>query len=198
MSLTGGRSPRDQGNRAERLIAKYLDGERIVGSGAYKFSNKNLVGDVDVWIGPRPYLKLEVKTTGKTGPNGPVYSLTSKVLEQMEREAEQYKELGCVWVHYKNNRTQADITVWPLKHFQQFVMDAGLIFTQYPLSLVVRGKKSVRLERDTLLRELPVSGQTTLGMLYCELEVDGVVRSYVIVAGSDVQYALSKIREKHS
>lgn len=198
MSMTGGRSPRDQGNRAERLVAKYLGGERIVGSGAYKFSNKNLVGDVDVWIGPRPYLKLEVKTTAKTGVNGPVFSLTAKVLDQMQREAEQYNELGCVWIHYKNNRPENDITVWPINHLLQFAIEAGMMVRSDNLSYRLEGKKSVRIERNTVLRELPVGGQFTISVLSCYLNVDGEVRSYAIVSGADVQYALAAIREKNS
>lgn len=195
MSMTGGRSPRDQGNRAERLVAKYIDGERVVGSGAYKFSNKNLLGDVDVWISARPYLKLEVKTTGRTGKAGPVYAVPFKVLQQMKEEAEQYRELGCVWVHYKNNRTHNDLVVFPLDHWIKFVNAAHMesVFSDTTLT----GKKSLSLSLNSVLSVLPSGGQHTIGVVQCSLDVDGVVHSYVVVTGSDVQYALTKIRESN-
>lgn len=196
MSLTGGRSPRDQGNRAERLVAKYLGGERVVGSGAYKYSNKNLVGDVDVWLSGRPYIKLEVKTTGRTNKNGPVYSLPYTVLEQMQREAEQYNEFGCVWVHYKNNRTHQDITVWPVHHLANLVADAS--FTVKESDQRVVGKKSVSLERDTLLNAFPAAGQYEIGVVYCELEVDGVRHVYAVASGRDVAYLIEELRRDMS
>lgn len=196
MSTTGGRSPRDQGNRAERLVAKYVNGERVVGSGAYKYSNKNLLGDVDVWVAARPYLKIEVKTTGRTGPSGPVYSLPYLVLKQMREEAEQYNELGCVWVHYKNNRPQNDLVVFPHDHWIQFVNAANMESKRSDVSLT--GKKSLRLILSGVLANMPGGRQNELGMIQCYLDVGGVVHSYVIATGGDVQYALSRIQERNS
>src|SRR5690349_17469071 len=44
----GGLSPRRAGDRVERLVAKELGEKRNVGSGAFKNTNKNLTGDLDI------------------------------------------------------------------------------------------------------------------------------------------------------
>lgn len=190
MSLIGGKTPRNIGNRAERLVAKYLDGQRVVGSGAYKFSNKNLLGDVDIQVDGRDYLKVEVKATGRSHETrGQYYVVTEKVLNQMEREAEQYQQLGCLWIHFKNSTPSADFVIFPLYHAIRLVADASLNLDIGFEKLV--GTKSTKLYKNDLEKIFGFSGVDTITAVQYEVNE----KPYVIVRGGDVLYALIKIRE---
>ena len=121
----GGTSPRKAGERVEREVAKDLGAQRTVGSGAFKNSNKNLTGDVDVRDNEgRDYVKLEIKMTGATNAEGDkVYSLKEKVLKQCADEAHAAGELAGLVVHYKNG------TRWvlmPLADWAVMLEDAKL------------------------------------------------------------------------
>lgn len=103
----GGKSPQASGKRFERIVAKDLGEQRTVGSGAFKYSNKNLTGDIDTHDNEgRAYIKLELKVTGQVNTAGEkVFSLKEAVLKQMEDEAHAAKELGALVFHYKNGKT---------------------------------------------------------------------------------------------
>lgn len=121
----GGKSPQRQGRRVEKVIATKLGEQPTVGSGAFKTSNKNLTGDVDVHDNEgRAYLKLEVKTTGAVNAGGDkTYSLNAKVLKQMEDEAHAAGELGALVVHYKNGQSYV---VMPFGDWRIMLADAKL------------------------------------------------------------------------
>ena len=44
----GGKSPRQAGNRIEKIVARAVGGDRVPGSGSIKNTNHNLKGDVEV------------------------------------------------------------------------------------------------------------------------------------------------------
>jgi hypothetical protein len=121
----GGNSPRKAGDRVERKIADTLGEKRNVGSGAFKQTNKNLTGDIDVRDNEgRDYVKMEVKMTGQLNTKGEkVYSLQEKVLKQFVAEAHAAKELAALAVHYKNGDT---FVVMPLSDWQRMLEDAKL------------------------------------------------------------------------
>lgn len=102
----GGKSPRRTGDRVERLVAKELGEQRNVGSGAYKNSNKNLTGDLDIRdTKGRAFIKVEVKYTGQVTTKGEkVYPLTTTVLEQMEKEAHDVGEIGVLTLQFKGGK----------------------------------------------------------------------------------------------
>ena len=121
----GGTSPRRSGDRVERIIAKDLGEQRTVGSGAFKFSNKNLTGDIDVHDNEgREFVKLEVKASGTINTKGErSYNLTTKVLDQMQDEAESAHELGALILYFKNGRTY---TIMPYEHWKELLELAKL------------------------------------------------------------------------
>lgn len=102
----GGKSPRAKGDRAEREIGKLLGEKRTVGSGAFKNTNKNLEGDMDVRDkNGKEFIKLEIKYTGSLTTTGEKsYTLTEKVCKQMIEEAHAAGELGALVVHFKNGK----------------------------------------------------------------------------------------------
>lgn len=102
----GGLSPRRAGDRVERLVAKELGEKRNVGSGAFKNTNKNLTGDIDIHDNDgKPFVKLEVKYTGQIDTKGAkVYPLTTKVLDQMEKEAHEAGEIGALTLQFKGGK----------------------------------------------------------------------------------------------
>jgi len=198
MSLSGGRTPRDVGNRAERTVAKYMDGQRVVGSGAYKHSNKNLLGDVDVRVNNRDYLKIEVKTTGRTHPSkGMYYTVTSAVLKQMQNEAEQYHQLGCLWLHFKGSTPSMDFVIFPEHHGIRYFQKAGVYLVTNADSVV--GKKSKILYKSELITMFPTSDYNQVGGVHLGMvNPDGDYARYLIVRGDDVRYALTLIHEKEA
>jgi hypothetical protein len=104
--VRGGLSPRRTGDRVERIIAKELGEKRNVGSGAFKNTNKNLTGDLDIRDAKgRAFIKLEIKYTGQVTTKGEkVYPLTTKVLEQMEKEAHDAGEIGALTLQFKGGK----------------------------------------------------------------------------------------------
>lgn len=121
----GGKSPQAAGRRVEKIIADKLGEKRTVGSGAFKNTNKNLTGDVEVRdLDGRDYIKLEVKTTGAVNAKGEkTYSLQEKVLLQMQQEAELAGELGALVIHYKNGQSYV---LMPFPHWMSMLSDAKL------------------------------------------------------------------------
>lgn len=116
----GGLSPRKKGDRAELAIAKDFGERRTPGSGAFKNTNKNLEGDIDIRDNEGvPFIKLEIKYTGQVDTTGAKsYNLTTKVLDQMEKEAVEAHELGALIIHYKGGKKYAVI---PYEHFKSLV-----------------------------------------------------------------------------
>lgn len=102
----GGKSPRKAGDRVERIVADTLGEKRTVGSGAFKNTNKNLTGDIEVRDAEgKEYMKLEVKMTGQINTKGErSYTLTMPVLEQMEKEAHDAHELGALVIYFKGGK----------------------------------------------------------------------------------------------
>lgn len=105
----GGKSPRAAGNRVERIVAKELGEKRTVGSGAFKNTNKNLTGDIDVRDNEgQEFVKLEVKYSGIVNTKGEkTYPLTTTVLDQMEKEAHDAGELGALVLQFRGGRRYA-------------------------------------------------------------------------------------------
>ncbi len=107
----GGNSPKAKGDRVERLVANELGEKRTVGSGAFKNTNKNLTGDIDVRDNEgKEFIKLEVKYSGAVNTKGEKsYVLTTTVLDQMEKEAHDAGELGALVLQYKGGKRYAII-----------------------------------------------------------------------------------------
>lgn len=124
----GGAGPRRSGNRVERLVAQSIGGERTVGSGAYKHSNRNLTGDVEVRDNEgRDFLKLEIKASGTISAKGEKsYSIKQPELKQMKDEAEANKELGALIFHFKGESIENSWVIMPYSHFKEMVEDAKL------------------------------------------------------------------------
>lgn len=98
---------RNFGKAVERNVAKILDSEngssqRVPGSGAFKFSNKNLTGDVEVRdASGREFLKVECKGVSTLTPKGDrTFTLRKDVLDQAFKEARDAQELAAVWIHW--------------------------------------------------------------------------------------------------
>lgn len=108
----GGLSPKRSGTRVEREVAKKLGEKRTVGSGAFKQSNKNLTGDIDIHDNEgKPFVKLEVKYTGSVTTKGEKsYTLTTGVLDQMEKEAHEANELGALILQFKGGKRYAIVS----------------------------------------------------------------------------------------
>lgn len=121
----GGLSPRKAGDRVERIVADKLGEKRTVGSGAFKSSNKNLTGDIDVRDNEgKDFIKLEVKMTGSVTTTGDKsYTLTSKVLDQMVKEAEDAHELGALVIHFKGGK---EYVAMSFEHWNQLLELAKL------------------------------------------------------------------------
>lgn len=108
----GGKSPRRSGDRVEKIVARDLGEQRTVGSGAFKQSNKNLTGDIDIHDNEgKAFVKLEVKYSGTVTTKGEkCYTLTTGVLEQMEKEAHEAGELGALIVQFKRGKRYAIVS----------------------------------------------------------------------------------------
>lgn len=121
----GGKSPQASGRRVEKIVATKLGEKPTIGSGAFKQSNKNLTGDVDVRDNEgRDYIKLEIKATSAVNAAGEkTYSLQEKVLKQMEEEAHANRELGALVIHYKNGK---QYVVMAFQDWSDMLADAKL------------------------------------------------------------------------
>jgi hypothetical protein len=123
---------RDFGKAVERQVAKIVGGERTPGSGAFKFSNRNLTGDVQVndALG-RGLCKIECKGTSIiSAKGGKTFTLRKSVLQQAMKEADDQGEIGVVWIHFLNDQYDED--------FVAFMDDKGDAF-------IVRSRHFVRL-----------------------------------------------------
>ncbi len=93
---------RRRGKEYERAVAKLVGGERTPGSGAFKNSNRNLTGDVQVndALG-RGLCKIECKGVATISPKGAkTFTLKKTVLDQAFQEAKLQGEIGVVWIHF--------------------------------------------------------------------------------------------------
>ena len=124
----GGKGPRKSGDRVERMVAKATGGQRNPGSGAFKNSNKNLVGDVDVNDADgTPLVKIEVKACGTLNTKGEKsYALSKGVLDQMVKEAEDNSEIGALFLHFKGESLDDGYVIMKTKHWNQFLEYAKL------------------------------------------------------------------------
>jgi hypothetical protein len=124
----GGKSPRASGNRVEKLVARNLGGERTIGSGAFKNTNHNLTGDVEVYDNEkRPFIKLEVKASGLlTAAGEKSFVMKRSVLDQMVKEADDAHELGALFLHFKGQSVDDGFIVMSNKHFKELVELAKL------------------------------------------------------------------------
>lgn len=98
------------GKDVERQVAKHVGGERTPGSGAFKFSNRNLTGDVQVndAMG-RGLCKIECKGVSIISAKGEkTFTLKKSVLDQAFQEADKQGELGVVWIHWLNGSYDND------------------------------------------------------------------------------------------
>lgn len=122
----GGSGPRTSGNRIERLVAKSLDGERTPGSGAYKHTNRNLTGDVEIPDNEgKNFVKLEVKATGAVSASGEKsYTIKQSELKQMQREADEAHELGALVFHFKGESIENAWAIVSMKTLKEFIEDA--------------------------------------------------------------------------
>lgn len=124
----GGLGPRKSGDRVERMVAKQTGGQRNIGSGAFKNTNKNLEGDVDIPDADgRPLVKLEVKASGVISAKGErTYALSKSVLDQMVREAEMNKEIGALWLHFKGQTLEEGYLIMQARDWLRFLELAKL------------------------------------------------------------------------
>jgi hypothetical protein len=124
----GGKSPRQQGARVERMVAKHTGGTKTIGSGAFKNTNHNLEGDVEVPDADgKPLVKLEVKACGVISAKGEKsYALSKNMLDQMVKEAEAVNEIGAAWIHYKGQSIEEGYIIMQAKHWTRFLELAKL------------------------------------------------------------------------
>lgn len=124
----GGKSPRQQGARVERMVAKHTGGTKTIGSGAFKNTNHNLEGDVEIPDADgKPLVKLEVKACGVISAKGEKsYALSQKVLEQMVKEADNANEIGALWLHFKGQALENGYLIMQAKHWTRFLELAKL------------------------------------------------------------------------
>lgn len=119
----GGKSPRQAGNRVEKIVAKSVGGDRVPGSGSIKNTNHNLKGDIEIkdTVG-RQFMKLEVKMSGAVTSKGEkTFPLTKKIVEQAKREAEEVQEIAAVVIHFKGDPVDQGLVVIPHDHFVELV-----------------------------------------------------------------------------
>jgi hypothetical protein len=105
---------RNYGKDVERSVAKKVGGERTPGSGAFKFSNRNLTGDVQVndALG-RGLCKIECKGVSVISAKGEkTFTLKKSVLDQAFKEADVQGEIGVVWIHFLNNNYDEDFVAF--------------------------------------------------------------------------------------
>lgn len=105
---------RNFGKDVERQVAKKTGGERTPGSGAFKFSNRNLTGDVQVndELG-RGLCKIECKGVSIINAKGEkTFTLKKSVLDQAFQEADKQGEIGVVWIHFLNNNYDDDFVAF--------------------------------------------------------------------------------------
>jgi hypothetical protein len=96
---------RQAGKRAEQRVAKDLGGERTPLSGAVKYSNRNLTGDVEVRNAKgRDFMKIEVKNTAQFTASGEKsFTIKLPVIEQCLKEAHEAHEIAAVAFTFKGD-----------------------------------------------------------------------------------------------
>ena len=106
---------RNFGKAVEREVAALVGGERTPGSGAFKHSNRNLTGDVEVRDGlGRGLAKIECKGVSVITPSGErTFTLKRHVLDQAFQEADIQREIPVVWVHWHQGRYVDDAVIVP-------------------------------------------------------------------------------------
>ena len=106
---------RNFGKAVERNVAKLVGGERTPGSGAFKQSNRNLTGDVEVRDNAGNGLaKIECKGVSVLTPSGEKqFALKKSVLDQTFKEARAVNEIPVLWIHWLDNQYIEDHAVIP-------------------------------------------------------------------------------------
>ena len=124
----GGKSPRQSGNRVEKLVARNLGGERTVGSGAFKNTNHNLTGDMEIYDNEKaPFIKFEVKASGALSAAGEKSFVMKKdVLDQMVKEAKDAGELGALFLHFKGQSIEDGYVIMQNKDWKEYLELAKL------------------------------------------------------------------------
>jgi hypothetical protein len=124
----GGKGPRASGNRVEKIVARNLGGERTIGSGAFKNTNHNLTGDVEVYDNEKqPFIKLEVKASGAITATGEKsFVMKRSVLDQMVQEADDAHELGAMFLHFKGQSVEDGFVIMVNRHWKEILELAKL------------------------------------------------------------------------
>lgn len=106
---------RQFGKAVERNVAKLVGGERTPGSGAFKQSNRNLTGDVEVRDNAGSGLaKFECKGVSTITPKGEkTFTLKKDVIDQAFKEAHDVREIPVVWIHWFENNYIEDHAIIP-------------------------------------------------------------------------------------
>jgi len=177
------------GKKVEQAVAKYLGGERTPGSGAFKRSNRNLTGDVEVDdnLG-YPFLKVECKGVSTRDSGGEeVYTLRRRVLDQAVAEADASREIGAVWVHWHLGQYAHDHVILHHRHLDRLInlAVAGSIDQQSVPSLVFAGQVQPGGEKSCTLRRLDLDV-----MLYQRQAARGL--GYISIQWGDDQFYLIK------
>lgn len=106
---------RQFGKSVERNVAKLVGGERTPGSGAFKLSNRNLTGDVEVRDNAgNPIAKFECKGVSTITPKGDkTFTLKKSVIDQTFKEAHVAHEIPVLWIHWFENNYIDDHVIIP-------------------------------------------------------------------------------------
>lgn len=106
---------RQFGKSVERNVAKLVGGERTPGSGAFKLSNRNLTGDVEVRDNAGNGLaKFECKGVSVITPSGDkTFTMKKSVLDQAFSEAHAAHEIPIVFIHWFENDYLNDHAIVP-------------------------------------------------------------------------------------
>ena len=106
---------RNFGKAVERNVAKLVGGERTPGSGAFKQSNRNLTGDVEVRDNAGNALaKFECKGVSVISPSGDkTFTLKKSVIDQTFNEAHAAHEIPVLWIHWFENQYMDDHAIIP-------------------------------------------------------------------------------------
>lgn len=122
------------GKGIERKVAQLTGGERVIMSGAAKWSSKNLIGDVQVMEpdSSRVLCMIECKGTSGITPKGDkTFILKKSVLDQAKSEAALMKAIAAVWIHWRQaNYETDDYVILPSDSFLKLLelaKQAGLI-----------------------------------------------------------------------
>lgn len=116
---------RQRGKNAERAVAKLTGGQVVPLSGAAKYSNKNLLMDVQVRDieQTRDIIGIECKASSVITAKGDrSFTLKKSVLDQMVQESDTMKMIGALFVHFVSLRfIEDDYVIQSSKDFLDLV-----------------------------------------------------------------------------